>query len=535
MGLRPPSPAPSIDGLAQLRQYIDTGAATLFIEPNGLDTGVAQANAEDPSRYRAPNNAGRMASYNGFEKGAETLATMGYSHDNGWALHLGNQGQDGQTSLPSSNHYAAGAPFGAALGDSDQYNLVGLVSKRRLSSLLTVKQDKVPFTPESSPPVGDCGTTRTGVGLSKRLRAVPDATRARRPRAASRRRNQAGAARKSFFLRQPLSEISAESGDALVFDVDSFVHRPPEVRKQEQKKQGKVKRPLNDFVLYRKAYSAVAKARVLSEENKNNQQLVSQICGESWGMETAAIKATFKRLANVERTKHFQAFPDYKYAPKLVKKGKGETSTKDAATTDQIVASSHHGSMAMPSAQMLHPPNHVAYMPAANTMAMGRLPEYAPVGPYWYQPGGQQLVALYGVGQTGYPDGQDRLEHEDARARGEAPPQPTSYELQPSLQGMPAQPLPDLCIDPSLLPRAGEPAYQYVDPGECVLAAAAAGPALDPELGDNFMTAMPDLDVDGAHNAYLRGTQGDWEVEFLDEGSHFNDWMAQEEHANLQP
>ncbi|KAL3961586.1 hypothetical protein ACCO45_003109 [Purpureocillium lilacinum] len=413
-----------------------------------------------------------MASYNGFEKGAETLATMGYSHDNGWALHLGNQGQDGQTSLPSSNHYAAGAPFGAALGDSDQYNL-----------------DKVPFTPESSPPVGDCGTTRTGVGLSKRLRAVPDATRARRPRAASRRRNQAGAARKSFFLRQPLSEISAESGDALVFDVDSFVHRPPEVRKQEQKKQGKVKRPLNDFVLYRKAYSAVAKARVLSEENKNNQQLVSQICGESWGMETAAIKATFKRLANVERTKHFQAFPDYKYAPKLVKKGKGETSTKDAATTDQIVASSHHGSMAMPSAQMLHPPNHVAYMPAANTMAMGRLPEYAP---------------------------------------------PTSYELQPSLQGMPAQPLPDLCIDPSLLPRAGEPAYQYVDPGDCVLAAA-AGPALDPELGDNFMTAMPDLDVDGAHNAYLRGTQGDWEVEFLDEGSHFNDWMAQEEHANLQP
>ena len=224
MGLRPPSPAPSIDGFAQLRQYIDTGAATLFIEPNGLDTGVAQANAEDPSRYRAPNNAGSMASYNGFEKGAETLATMGYSHDNGWALHLGNRGQDGQTSLPSSNHYAAGAPFGAALGDSDQYNLVGLVSKRRLSSLLTVKQDKVPFTPESSPPVGDCGTTRRGVGLSTRLRAVPDATRARRPRAASKRRNQAGATRKSFFLRQPLSEISTESGDALVFDVDSFVH-----------------------------------------------------------------------------------------------------------------------------------------------------------------------------------------------------------------------------------------------------------------------------------------------------------------------
>ncbi|KAJ6445531.1 phd finger domain-containing protein [Purpureocillium lavendulum] len=375
------------------------------------------------------------------------------------------------------------------------------------------------------------GTTNgtQGGGVSKRLRAVPAALRVRRPQAASKRRKQAGAGRKSFLLEQPLSEISTESADALVFDVDTFVYRPTEVRKQEQQKQGKVKRPLNDFVLYRKTYSAVAKERVLSEQNKNNQQLVSQICGESWGMEGANVKARFKRLANVERSKHFQAFPDYKYAPKSFKKTKDDSPPREHVARDQP----SHGLLPASSAQALHPPGHAAFMQPADAVAMVELAQYPPAGPYWYHPSLQHVVAFGGVGQAGYPGSNDGFEHRGAHFAKEDPP-PSNYPHPPSLHGTSARPL-ELCIDPSLLPRAGEPVYPYLaTPEDCIMAAT-AGASLTPDLSDDFLTAMPDLDVDGAHNAYLRGTHGDWEVEFLDEASHFNDWMAQEEHANFQP
>lgn len=397
-----------------------------------------------------------------------------------------------------------------------------------------------------TPPAEDFASSRSGSGIPKRPPPAADAQRARR-RQVIKRRKQAKTGKRALLCGKPLSSISAEGGDALVFDVDSFVHRPTGVRKQEQQKEGKVKRPLNDFVLYRKAYSAVAKEQVMVKEHKNNQQLVSQICGESWGIETVDIKAKFKKLASVERAKHFQAFPDYKYAPKPGKKPK-DTPTDKGATARGGGAESQCAMVLTPQfvAQL---PDHLNYVPRADavplghamgSVAMGHLAQYAPAGPHWSSPGMPSVFGAYGhLGQDdmfGYGRGLVIKEETPPPALSTAHlQQAPSMQRQPdaSLCGVSASPL-DLCIDPSLLPRTSEPMYhQYMPPEGVPLITFAGPPPLAGPGEDMMMAAVPDLSIDGAHNAYLRGTEADWQVELLDEASHFNDWMAQEEHTFL--
>lgn len=76
--------------------------------------------------------------------------------------------------------------------------------------------------------------------------------------------------------------------------------------------KGKIKRPMNSFMLYRAAYSDRIKALL----HQNNHQEVSRASGKSWRQESPAIKQKYEELANIEKNNHNLAHPEYKFAPR---------------------------------------------------------------------------------------------------------------------------------------------------------------------------------------------------------------------------
>ncbi|KAK3933474.1 high mobility group box domain-containing protein, partial [Diplogelasinospora grovesii] len=97
-------------------------------------------------------------------------------------------------------------------------------------------------------------------------------------------------------------------------DIEAWIHRPIEVRRAEigtGKQPGKIKRPLNAFMLYRKAYQNRAK----DLWKHRSHQIISQMCGKSWNLESESIRNQFNAWAKIEREKHQEAHPSYKFTP----------------------------------------------------------------------------------------------------------------------------------------------------------------------------------------------------------------------------
>ncbi len=89
-------------------------------------------------------------------------------------------------------------------------------------------------------------------------------------------------------LEAPLSVLTKDMNVPL-FDIGEFVSRPSDERHRELeggKSPGRVKRPMNAFMLYRKAFQL----RIKEYERQNNHQIISQVCGKSWRMEPDEIK-----------------------------------------------------------------------------------------------------------------------------------------------------------------------------------------------------------------------------------------------------
>ncbi|KAL2020186.1 hypothetical protein VTK56DRAFT_8710 [Thermocarpiscus australiensis] len=110
-----------------------------------------------------------------------------------------------------------------------------------------------------------------------------------------------------------MSELTKNSSIP-VADIETYVHRSAEVRRQEVetgKSPGRVKRPMNAFMLYRKAYQQRAKEWA----SQHNHQVVSRVCGLSWPLEPEHIRQQFKAWADIERDNHQKAHPNYKFTP----------------------------------------------------------------------------------------------------------------------------------------------------------------------------------------------------------------------------
>lgn len=393
--------------------------------------------------------------------------------------------------------------------------------------------------------VDDVITTRSGLNISKRLRS-PDLPQEKPSRVEKRRKlaksgTKPVSLKKHIALHRPLSEVIRETANVEVFDVFAHVHRHNDVRKEEALKEGKVKRPLNAFLLYRKHVISFVKKELLGEENKNNQQFVSRICGDSWKLETDEVKAKFKKLAQAEKTRHSQAFPRYKYTPKPGKKpdaddGRKPERTKSVGTSRGLPMASDVVTLSPHMMARASQYNNFRMHPEELGMeAMAHQGLYSE-GAYSCSPNMQPLSTLYGnhylgqqelstVHELGHGWGQE-MPPVDGRAPERRP--QVELSMDAHLQGDSSPPA-ELYIDPSLLPGMDEAAYQYLARGDGLQ----GHHGWQPYGGgaDDMMTVMPDLDVNGAHNAYLRGGQEDWHVEPLDDTGHFSDWMAQDECA----
>lgn len=117
--------------------------------------------------------------------------------------------------------------------------------------------------------------------------------------------------------------------------MEAWVNRSAEVRQMEvEKKNGKIARPMNSFMLYRSAYAERTKEWCA----QNNHQVVSRASGQSWPLESKEVRDRFERYAAIERDNHQKAHPGYKFAPnknqnppkkKRPQEGEGEPSDLD--------------------------------------------------------------------------------------------------------------------------------------------------------------------------------------------------------------
>ncbi|KKF96304.1 Transcription factor ste11 [Ceratocystis platani] len=145
--------------------------------------------------------------------------------------------------------------------------------------------------------------------------------------------------RRSAAIRSPLSQLARQFPSIEIPDIDSFVKRSFEERHAEinlGKNPGKVKRPMNAFMLYRKAHQMLAKTICCQK----NHQYVSQICGDSWAIEPMAIREKFNVWAKIERINHQTAHPEYRFSPNKVEEkvpvGGDETEVEDADAEDDL-------------------------------------------------------------------------------------------------------------------------------------------------------------------------------------------------------
>ncbi|KAJ4151325.1 hypothetical protein LMH87_012032 [Akanthomyces muscarius] len=304
---------------------------------------------------------------------------------------------------------------------------------------------------------------------------------------------------------EPLSIIAQRMSDVAVTDVATFANRSVEVRQSESMAAGKVKRPLNAFILYRKAYQEVAKTQC---NRKNSHQQVSSICGASWNAEPPSVLERFRKLAKTEKQMHEDAFPTYKYDPVQAKK------PKDAIDQDSRACDASDGES-----------NGRTRRSGRQRTARGTsrgLQSQLPGGPWsqyqalpfqeWYTHGSLPAEATqYTPRGTGQRANDQCAGVSYSRTSSDLPFQPYSTfidpHLDPSLQAGAPKPHHDqfLSGNHDMLPD-----WMYVGGGQ-----------------DASTSLVPDLDIAGAHTAYLQGTDDDWQVEQLEDGSHFSDWMTQ--------
>ena len=111
----------------------------------------------------------------------------------------------------------------------------------------------------------------------------------------------------------PFTELDASVwGEIALKEVDKRAEWSREERKsQATKKDGRISRPMNAFMLYRSAWADRCKAFF----DVTNHQLVSKIMGASWAMESANVKEHWTKLSGKESDNHKVHLPNYRYQP----------------------------------------------------------------------------------------------------------------------------------------------------------------------------------------------------------------------------
>jgi HMG (high mobility group) box len=148
-------------------------------------------------------------------------------------------------------------------------------------------------------------------------------------------------------LDRPLSEFALCGGESnSVEDIEAFVNRSLEERRREAAKAGKIKRELNPFLLYRKAYKTVAENLIKDEcqDISHINPRISKLCGHSWKtLEPASIRAQYETWSKVEKDRLKEAFPNYRYQPNKRQRGEDQELPAMADAYGPVVGYAAHG------------------------------------------------------------------------------------------------------------------------------------------------------------------------------------------------
>ncbi|EGU84729.1 hypothetical protein HZS61_000433 [Fusarium oxysporum f. sp. conglutinans] len=437
-----------------------------------------------------------------------------------------------QSSDVSFQGYAGGLgitsnPYGP-LTDEIGYN-VGCTRAQEEPIAEPTKQNHLPYTPEASPsapcPSSDAITTRSGLNIAKKsLISRSPAVKTGRVQKRSRAEKAKNA---TNMLSKPLSEAARDFPDIHVSDIEAFVSRPTEERLSEtsrNKKAGQIKRPMNAFMLYRKAYQEVAKTQC----SQNNHQHVSKVCGAAWVLEPAQIKENFDQWARIERVNHQRAHPGYKFTPSKPRKVKRDGDGNDDYSDNDSDWNGGRGrkSRFRHATRLSEAP--VAYDAASNAIGEPAMPSYhdmyanpAPgrphslsyddITPSPFDMGIRQYSGLNinneVINRTPSPGAIDYPVHGlDGFADYYGPPGSSFDNAAPHLFG-PAQ-------------------YDIYDGIPATVPFDQEGWVSHVESGQDLMPAMGGYEDTTAQDVYLKGSKDDWKVEIMDEPGHFEDWMT---------
>ncbi|USP74454.1 uncharacterized protein yc1106_01728 [Curvularia clavata] len=254
-----------------------------------------------------PPNAG--AEYQaGLQQVAQYNADRSYSFE----TEYGSPGSVAYQGNPSRPSHAD--EYGRGLGISIQYDGYGPPTEYRHSGSYN---DQAPFSPPTPRSAnGDEPNRRvTRSGRKVTTPNSPKAAEARqrpRPKGNSRKAKAAKGDKKIPKLTAPLSVLTKDLHDVPIKNMEEWVNRPMDVRRREaEKRNGYITRPMNSFMLYRSAFAERAKSWCL----QNNHQIVSTVAGESWPLEPPEIRELYNEYAKLERINHQNAHPTYKFSP----------------------------------------------------------------------------------------------------------------------------------------------------------------------------------------------------------------------------
>lgn len=224
-------------------------------------------------------------------------------------------------------------------------------------------------------------------------RTIASKARVQKPK---KRKGRAKADKDKVQLEKPLSEMSEDWKQSMV-EIEAYINRPAEVRRKEieldRKQPGRIKRPMNSFMLYRKAFQNHTKAYC----EHNNHQVVSRVCGASWDQEPEHIRKQFGDWAKLERANHQKAHPGYKFSPAKPKSAAKRKHDSDDEASDletmewdgrQIKMARSNTGTPVPEHEALYPTHQNYYM---SPQQYGQ----QPVGPHPGVMAGRAMISSY--------------------------------------------------------------------------------------------------------------------------------------------
>ncbi|EFQ87365.1 hypothetical protein PTT_17171 [Pyrenophora teres f. teres 0-1] len=221
-------------------------------------------------------------------EGIPSHASHGDSHPRGLGLGIQHDGYG-----PPVEYYQSGSYNGLS---HDQ----GLFSPPTPRS--TNGDDSIRRTTRSRRAMTSSSSPRKTEG-SPRPKATPKSKKAKAAKSDK---------HKTPKLTAPLSILTKDLQHIPVKNMEEWVNRPADVRRREvEKRNGYITRPMNSFMLYRSAFAERAKSWCL----QNNHQIVSSVAGESWPLEPPEIRELYNEYAKIERMNHQNAHPTYKFSP----------------------------------------------------------------------------------------------------------------------------------------------------------------------------------------------------------------------------